>query len=199
MAILNAGLSFDNVGKYATKSTDPHSISDEQKRVRKMFWGTPEVVLFHAGTDLYRLLTPRGMYHGIPEDGHMRDLFFHTGNKDVSEGWFDQEAKTILVRAAHDSGLSIPEVARWGLAVRESWSPSMEDFVWVKLQCEALGLRGATNMRYIDPQLSGPGIPQIWLPNLNAHNDLVVVGKTSTENLFPSLDGLSGGPVLHQP
>lgn len=181
MAILNAGLSF----------------ASAPQEKRKMFWGTPEVILLHAGTDLYRFLTPRGMHYGIVENDQVIDPFTF-GNSVISECWFDQEGLMTVVRAAHDSGLSISDVARFGFAVRYKWNPTMEEFAWVKLQCEALVLRGATNRRFFDPALSGPGIPQIWLPNLSP-NDVIVVGKTQAENLIPSFAGLSAGPVLHQP
>lgn len=181
MAILNAGLSF----------------AGAPQQVRKMFWGIPEVVLFHSGTDLYRLLTPRGMHYGIVEDEKSIDPFCF-GNRAVSDCWFDQEGLTTLVRSAHDSGLPISVVARYGFAVKYSWNPTMEDLVIASLQCEAIGLRGATNRRYLDPLLSGPGIPQIWLPNLTSSH-VQLVGKTSAENLIPSFEGLGHGPVLHQP
>jgi hypothetical protein len=105
-----------------------------------------------------------------------------------------------VVRAAHDSGLSISTVARFGFAIQKKWNPTMAEFSWAKLQCEALGLRGATNLRCFDPQLSGPGIPQIWLPNLSvASGNVSWIGTTKVANLFPSFADLSAGPVLHQP
>jgi hypothetical protein len=181
MAILNAGLSF----------------AAAPQEVRKMFWGIPEVVLFHAKTDLYRLLTPRGMHYGVVENESAVDPFSF-GNKVISDCWFDQEGLATLVRSAHDTDLPISTVARYGFAVKYKWNPTMEDLAIVRLQCEALGLRGPTNRRYLDPLLSGPGIPQIWLPNLSA-GDVLVLGKTNAQNLIPSFEGLGGGPVLRQP
>lgn len=43
---------------------------------------------------------------------------------------------------AHDSGMSISDVARLGFAIRYRRNQTIEDFVWAKLKCGALGFAG---------------------------------------------------------
>lgn len=181
MAVVNAGMTFHSAPQH----------------VRKAFWLKAYPTFLVPGTDLYRFLSPQGWDFGLLDRDATADPFF-PGSRTVSDFWIDHETFADIRRWAHESGLSIGEVAHPGLGVKYNWNPTMEEFGWVSLLVPVLGLKGATNRRMFDSGLDGPGITQLWVPNLTSQN-VRIVGRAKVEDLIPSFEELGGKARLHTP
>jgi hypothetical protein len=162
------------------------------QEVWKTLWGIGHTTFFPAGTDLYRFLSPQAWHFDLlVQDATARPFF--PGSRTISDFWMDHETFADIRRWAHESELPISTAAHSGLGVKYKWNPSMAEFGRVMLS--ACGSKGSSNRKMFDRYLSGPGIQQIWMPNITT-DVAAPVGRAKIEALVPSFAEVGKNPGL---